>query len=98
MGVRISVVARVAFAALALAGLAAYAVIVDLGVNAGRIHHGVSVDGVDVGGLSEVEAVQVLAARADELRAGPGVEFALEGRTFSYRVRAADVGCAPSPS
>lgn len=95
---RISIAARSAFAALGVAGLIAYAVVVDLGVNAGRIHRGVSVDGVDVGGLSEVEAVQVLAERAEEIRAGPGVEFALEGGTFTYRVRAADVGWAPAPT
>ncbi|HEX2050689.1 MAG TPA: hypothetical protein VHJ34_08670 [Actinomycetota bacterium] len=95
---RLSLAARAAFAALAVAGLVAYAVIVDLGVNAGRVHRGVSVDGVDVGGLSEVEAARLLATRAERIRSGPGVEFALEGRTFTYRIRAADVGWTPAPT
>lgn len=74
----ISRTAKIAAACALLLGLAAYVVIVDLGVSAGRIHHGVSVQGIDLGGLTEAEAESVLQGRATELRARP-VRFGREG-------------------
>jgi hypothetical protein len=57
------------FLALAVIfGLLAYLVIVDLGINAGRIHRGVEVAGLNVGGLTPTEAEDELRARADELK------------------------------
>jgi hypothetical protein len=49
-------------------GLLAYLVIVDLGINAGRIHRGVQVAGLDVGGLTPTQAEEKLRQRADELK------------------------------
>lgn len=51
--------------------LVAYAAIVELGINAGRIHFGVSVRGMDVGGLTVEEAVQRLKGRAALLDSKP---------------------------
>jgi hypothetical protein len=41
---------------LGVAGVLVYVLIVDFGISAGRIHHGVSVAGVDLRGLTEAEA------------------------------------------
>jgi hypothetical protein len=48
--------------------VAAYVVIVDLGINAGRIHRGVDVSGFNVGGLTPGEAEDALRVRADQLK------------------------------
>lgn len=48
-------------------GLLAFLVIVDLGVNAGRIHYGVSASGIDIGGLTRAEAVKALRTRSQEV-------------------------------
>jgi hypothetical protein len=56
---------------LGLVGLALYLVIVDLGVSAGLVHHGVRVDGVELGGLTEVQAARLLERRVLELRNAP---------------------------
>jgi hypothetical protein len=62
---------RRSVALVTLVGVLTYLVIVELGISAGRVHHGVSVDGVSVGGLSEVEARARLRERALELQAAP---------------------------
>ncbi len=43
-------------------------VLLDYGINAGRIHYGVHVRGVDVGGMTVVEAQELLRERGKELR------------------------------
>lgn len=48
--------------------LLAYLLVVDIGVSAGRIHHGVSIQGIDVGGLTEAEAARVLGQSGLERR------------------------------
>jgi hypothetical protein len=93
--VKLSVPARIALALIAVIGLLTYLILVDLGVNAGRIHHGVWVDGVDVGGLTESEAVDELKLRAREIFEGPGVTFGLEDSSFTYRISAQEVGWVP---
>lgn len=50
-----------------LIGITAYLVIVDYGINAGRIHHGVDVQGVEVGGLTQQEAYSILTERGFDL-------------------------------
>ena len=66
-----------------LLALFAYLVIVDLGVNAGRIHYGVEIRGdLDVGGMTPSEADEVLAERAEEMLYEPIV---LGGQGISYR-------------
>ncbi|MGI8407042.1 MAG: hypothetical protein ACR2L3_00820 [Actinomycetota bacterium] len=54
---------------LATVGLLVWAVIVDLGVHAGRIHQGVWAGGVDVGGMTEVDAFRALTDRGEILLA-----------------------------
>ena len=58
--------------------LIAYVAIVELGINAGRIHFGVSVRGMDVGGLTVEEAVQRLQGRAALLDSKP-IVFGSQG-------------------
>jgi hypothetical protein len=70
---------RPALAMLAVAigaAILAWLVIVDLGVNAGRIHYGVSVGDVDVGGLTEADAARVLGRHGAILRDEPVVPTA----------------------
>lgn len=57
---------------LALAtGIALFAIVVDMGISAGRIHHGVCVGDVDVGGLTPIEAVAELEPRGELLQTTP---------------------------
>ena len=82
------------FAVVALVGIAAYLVIVDLGVSAGRIHHGVEVRGVDVGGLTREEATEVLEEHGRRLLAAP-VLFVREG--FECEFLPHELGWEPRP-
>ncbi len=59
--------ARIILGLVLVVGILTYAVVVDLGLNAGRIHRGVTVGGVDVGGLTPSEAEIELSRRADQL-------------------------------
>jgi hypothetical protein len=79
----LSLRARIMLGLLALAGLIAYAIVVDLGVSAGRIHSGVNVRGVDVGGLTRTEAYDELKPWGDRLRNEP-VTFTTEGLNFHF--------------
>ncbi|HYO60783.1 MAG TPA: hypothetical protein VEU29_02670 [Actinomycetota bacterium] len=81
--------ARAALGLLALIAVAAYLVIVDLGMHAGRVHRGVEVAGLDVGGLTELEAFDALRER-QELLAETPVVFISPG--FDCRVMPADPG------
>jgi len=56
------------------------------------IAKGVTIDGVDVGGLSSEEAVRMLEQRSTSALARP-IEFVADGRTF--RVGAANIGLTP---
>lgn len=72
---QVSVRAKVVLALSALALVFVYLVVVDIGVSAGRIHHGVTVDGIDVGGMTYPEAIDALTPRAEQLTATPLVLF-----------------------
>lgn len=87
--VRLSLLARTVLALVALLAVVAYLVIVDLGVSAGRIHYGVSVSHVDVGGLTALEASAELDERARELEERP-VIFEFEGIRRSFFPREVD--------
>ena len=72
--------ARIALVVGVLVALFAYAVVVELGVNAGRIHYGVEIRrGLDVGGMTPSEADAALRERAklmledDILLGGEGI-------------------------
>lgn len=75
-------------------GLLAYVAIVDVGISAGRIHHGVHVGHVDVGGLTEAEAEARLAAEGEPLAAAP-IVFSVEG--FDCRFVPSELGWGPQP-
>jgi hypothetical protein len=60
--------AKFMIVAAVVVGLAAYAVVLDLGINAGRIHRGVSVGDVDVGGMTQTEAVEFLTDVGRDMR------------------------------
>ena len=49
----------------------AYLILVDVGISAGKIHHGVSVSGVDVGGLTEAQALDRLKEKSEEIADAP---------------------------
>jgi len=58
-------------------------VLLDYGVNAGRIHYGVHVNGVDVGGMTVDEARDVLRREATKFRQEP-VALSAEGMNCSF--------------
>ena len=64
----LSLTARAVSGLAAAGGLLVYLTIIDFGVSAGRIHPGVSVQGIDVGGLTQGEATRVLRERGRERR------------------------------
>ena len=88
-------IAKLLLATGVAAGIVAYVVIVDLGVNAGRIHYGVSVEGVYVGGLTVPEAVDRLTERGKEIK-GATVTFSVPGVNCYFLPR--DVGWGPQPA
>ncbi len=69
---------RLTLILIAIVGFAMFAVILDVGIYAGKIHAGVRVQDLDLGGLTEEEAVDVLAARAEAL-ASEEIVFTIEG-------------------
>lgn len=63
----VSLSAKAVLGLFAAIGALAFIAIVELGVNAGRIHYGVRVGGVSVGGMTQIEAAKALArARRDD--------------------------------
>lgn len=104
---------KVVFSLLGLLGLAAYLVVVDLGISAGRVHHGVSVTdnaGLDLGGLTREEATALLEERELELERAPvfftregfeceflPTEMGWDGRPFETAVAAFRIGRGESP-
>ncbi|HYZ47102.1 MAG TPA: hypothetical protein VE712_05495 [Actinomycetota bacterium] len=71
-----------------------YLVVVDVGISAGRIHHGVSVDGIELGGLTAAEAEARLRSRAVELKEAP---VDLVGHGLDRSVLPTDLGWRPRP-
>ena len=74
--------------------LVGYLVVLDLGVSAGRVHHGVSVSGIDIGGLSFPDAFDLLSARGEELSEAP-IQFVSQDLNLSFLPE--DVGWTPQP-
>jgi hypothetical protein len=72
--VAISRLSKVFLVSAALVGLLAWLIIVELGVNAGRIHYGVQLRGdLKLGGMTRAEARDVLHERAEEMLYEPVV-------------------------
>lgn len=86
---------RVFLACGAFLSILVYLVIVDLGVHAGRIHRGVTVDGVAVGGLTQAEAQRLLTDHGMRLRRTP-IVFTTEG--YDCRLIPGRVGWRPNPA
>lgn len=62
---------RVVIALLVVVGVLSYAVIVELGLSAGRVHGGVSAGKLEVGGLTFSEAAEILAERGERVQRTP---------------------------
>jgi hypothetical protein len=77
----VSPLARATIIAASAAAFVLYLVILDLGVNAGRIHRGVSVGDVEVGGMTQAEAVGYLAEVGREMR-NESITFVTEDLEF----------------
>lgn len=97
--------AKIGLAIVSIVGLLIYLVILDYGVNAGRIHYGVKVADIDVGGLTQEEAREVLEEREEQLGDQPVLvtregltchfepnEIGWEGRPFVTSVAAYRIG------
>jgi hypothetical protein len=69
--VKLSRTAKIVLSVSALIAALVFLIIVDLGVNAGRIHYGVRLDHLNLGGLTELEAVDVLNRRGVEMAQAP---------------------------
>jgi len=67
----LSLRAKISLALLILLGVVVYGLVLDLGINAGRIHHGVYVRDINLGGLTKEEAFERLIARGLELEDEP---------------------------
>ena len=82
-GVNLSARVKVLVALFLAVGLIVWVILMDLGINAGRIHFGVHVNRVDVGGMTIEEAMDVLRERGEELRYRP-VEMSAEGMDCTF--------------
>ncbi|MGH2698279.1 MAG: hypothetical protein ACRDJL_03655 [Actinomycetota bacterium] len=69
--------AKLALIAVAVVGSIGFFLILEFGISAGRVHHGVTVDGWDVGGLTFNELQGALVERAPALEEEP-VCFSLD--------------------
>jgi hypothetical protein len=90
--VKISRRTKFLLGAATVLGVLSFLIIVDLGVNAGRIHRGVEVSGIDVGGLTEDEAYGKLYPIGEEMSETPIVFF---GNTFECRLVPEELGWGP---
>jgi hypothetical protein len=108
--VTLSLRAKITLAVLMLVGIAAFLLIADLGVNAGRIHHGVHVTDMDLGGLTKEEAFDRLIERGLELEEAPVIvtrenvschfvptELGWEAEPFETAVAAYRIGRGEAP-
>jgi hypothetical protein len=91
---QLSPVMKIVLALVLVMAGAAYLLLLEFAVNAGRVHRGVSVRGVDVGGLNSVEAEEVLRERGKEMKSTP-LLFTTEGFDCRFTPRA--VGWGPQP-
>lgn len=107
---KMSALAKAVLAVGVLIGLLAYGIVVELGITAGRIHPGVYVKDVAVGGLIELEAARRLEERAEELVHAPVLpvaegfdcrftpdELGWEAKPFETARRALNVGRRDAP-
>ena len=67
----LSLRAKIVIGLMSLVGIFAFLIVVDMGISAGRIHHGVHVRDIDVGGLTYQEAYEVLREEGLRLQSAP---------------------------
>src|SRR5687767_2712374 len=79
---------------LLVVGLSSYLILVDLGVNAGRVHYGVRVDGFEIGGRTFTEAVSQLAERGEDLSK---TRVSYRAGSFSCGFTPRGIGWGPQP-
>jgi len=78
-------------------GLLVYALILELGLSAGRVHQGVTVDGeIDVAGLTRVEVGELLQERTELLASEPLV-FGARG-VGRHAIEVTSIGARPEPN
>jgi hypothetical protein len=94
--VNLSTRARVTIVLLGVILASTYLVIVDLGLSAGRIHRGVDVKGVDVGGLTPTEAYEKLLPIGKDLAENP-IVFLSDVAGFDCRFEQSELGWSPRP-
>lgn len=92
---RVTPSTKAVFGLVLLIAALAYLVIVEVAVSAGRIHHGVDVNGFDIGGLNQQDAVEALRERGDEMKESPMI-FTSEG--FDCRLTPEQIGWGPQPA
>jgi hypothetical protein len=68
---QLSVAAKLTLGTLAAVALISYLAVVDLGMNAGLIHYGVSVGHVDIGRMTNSEAMEAIEVAGAEMSAEP---------------------------
>ena len=83
---------KVTFGLVGVLALIGYLVLIDLGINAGRVHAGVRVDGIDVGGLTLAEALATLEVAGQDLK---GQEVIPTAEGFDCRFTPREVGWGP---
>ena len=88
-------VSRAVKVSLGLVGvlvLIGYLVLIELGISAGRVHRGVRVDGIEIGGLTLPEAVALLQDTGKDLE---GEEIIPTAEGFDCRFTPREVGWRP---
>src|SRR5919106_2119536 len=83
---------KVTFGLVGVLALIGYLVLIDLGINAGRVHAGVRVDGIDVGGLTLAEALATLEDAGQDLK---GQEVIPTAEGFDCRFTPREAGWRP---
>lgn len=86
---------KILIALATLVGVSAYLVVLDMGLNAGRIHHGVNVRGIDVGGLTKDEAAALLEEEGERLAESPVI---LTRQGMSCNFAPTELGWDPRPN
>lgn len=79
----LSLRAKISLAILVVVGVAAYLLVLDIGINSGRIHYGVRINEIDVGGLTKEEAFRLLTDRGLRLESAP-VIFTRENLSCNF--------------
>lgn len=89
---RLSALSKTVLVLVLLVGTAAYGLLIEFAINAGRVHRGVDVRGLDIGGLNPAEAQEVLEKRGTEMKVSP-IIFTTEG--FDCRFTPEQLGWGP---